>query len=1808
MLSTWLVLVLACGVAWAQYPYFTIDTSQSFNMCYTDADCAKYPVQNASDPAQVLTCNYATGRCETTGGAAAAPAFKTTCPGMTMALSSWRSSGTLGLISAGRANYNDGILTVALTFPATDFEGIVRVYALYCPPPSPVACYTQSAFATQILAGNLTIPYDQQQYVNAPTTVFTFRNLPSLTYDYVNVGAFGVAYFDKSGCTLISPSLVVVRSIYEPGYFGSLTLTAPGASATTIRINSLITTVGAYGRTAYMALPNPPYVPVAPPAQQRCPFIQLFDTSGRVIQSWVSLDTFDANGGAWFPPTVPGNLTLQSAYDYGFLSGYAILQSGITYCTYAAGSVPQAIVQNELGVYEAVWAQAITLDLSADGDTGPAPPPVLVFGTTTGETFNTSRMYTRLNLVQFNTYLIRNGFPDPLGPVYDNYVDLSTAPTINILSNLTQTFSVNSICGSAGYAVISFDYSALNIPNNMGVMPLVLYYINLTSPGLDEIEIDTAPIGGLFVTGYFTVTQPGFYALVLNSNLVDGLGLRPWLRSSFQVGYVAAAATQLTSYYNTGVFGTNTNPYLTYAGYGSYVQTEVYLYLPPYLTIPTPPQPVTTTFSVPTPAPVVNVQLFRFSADAFYEAQITGFGGDHAQIFADASGDPYPILAQYTALLTNTNLTTYRRNTGPFTLPQYPTFAYNGATETVTAVAMVQLTMTLPAQLPGYGNGGAYIPADEEYVCSTPMQMTVIADMVLQARVNVTEPICQDQRASAVAWADGGFCMPVTNPYLEALQNASPYQNPCTYFYAFYNVEDPQDALYLYGGQNAYLFPAPSNIELQLVVTDVMADAANVTFTSNSLVPPNSTTVSFLPPVPTCANGTQMITWEFVVTGVVNIIVPDPNNPTQNITVDAITGWQPLDVLAAALYNPNNPVWDLPSGCALLQNMTQCEVYAMCQDVNATLHPSCTGCTRLPICYPGTNGTTYTTSRDGWWEAYAWVPSPYYDTDTGRFTYCRWALSAFVNVPALPYLVITSLRRITVNGTQCLGSNCAAIDIRVYADPNFPAYAPLVQLTPTPPFGSSVGAASVYPPFTNISHVVALGQTYSFALTLDDVYCPVTSSYTVNGIGPLIQTVRTTRSQCTVPSGTAVFYAVYNNPAYPAGTTASVCMFWKQYRDQFFSFTLPMNNPNPTALPFAPDFFASENTTAFEGVSQGQQTVVVYDHCQNAAYPCPTGTPSCDSDALINQDTLAVNSLLNFMVFEFSVAQYALPGGGLVIDLDAAYYAPCYGDTYNFTFSVYDDIMAPDVGYGCYEWYFYEPFTNNVLARSPSCAAGGQPLLPGPPTIGFKANLFNITVEIPTGNNYGFRQSGNYTLVVVGQATGCTQPYPVWIDMVNPFDIVLSPAGATCAGLKGAISVSISGGTPFLPGELYDQTYFPAYGDGYTADNNVAVQGLYITYWCTPFTGPVNCVRQRLSTQVLAGNYTLIVEDRNQCKSPRVSVTVSSPPPITVRLAGVAVPCSSSTYATYQFVVSDGNGPPYAVEQNMTTVSVGQNITLDFVSALNRTVCFDVTDSKGCRTAQQICEVTLAPQPVSVQLALYASCPYQATGIAVATSNNTNGTLRCSWTSNGTAFSSGGSCTLTNIPANSQIAVTMETLNGCLGYAAGAVGRRPPLVITPIVRTTNGVLGGPCIDVANFSITGGVGGPNYTVYLIGDTTRANLTYNRNYTATITGVCRGVQYIVAATDVDGLCVQTYYSLDPQYTFGGNGTVVQFPIGLPPFTVSSGTDGTVAVRIVYEPAELPPSKSEPSTAVELIPVFIFGAFALVLFLIILAYACR
>jgi hypothetical protein len=1780
-----LLLLLVALVVYAQYPYITYDTSISLNTCYTDADCTIYLLQNASYGNLGLRCNQATSRCEINTGKAVGPAFGITCPNMSLSYRFWDSSGATGLTN--QAYLNDGLIIITLNIAAPVYTGILRVYDVACPPPY-TDCPGWADFAQEISVGNVTTAYQQQQYVNSPTTTFYFRLLPSLTSDYMDYGAFGVAYFDKSGCTFLAPALIYLDSIYSPDYYGNVTLTPPVPPSNVLIFPDAVVDVDVYGRVAYLALP-PYYYEDPGRSDWRCYYGQIFDMTGHPILTMLDIDVLTyANGsvgGLPFPFIFPYNGTLDSTYSYGALSGFVTLQIGIGYCSKPADIRVVSALTNELGVVEAIWAQSIELDLSS---TDPAPPPVLVPGT--NEAFNTSRMYTRLNLVQFNTYLLRNGFPDPFGPASNNSVDLSSTPSINVVTNLThEVISTYSICNSP-YAIIEYDYSGLNLPRNAGPASLILVMVNLSTSNLTEVYVGMAPVSGTINSGYFTVTDAGFYCFQFWTNFVDGLGFRVVLRSCFQVGYLAAAATQVTSFYNAGIYNHNTFQYTSYAGYGSFVQSEVYLYTPPYLIVD---EGIT-----------ARVQLFRFSPDPIEEEQIMNYGATYVDMFQDPLGDPLSLLALYTQIYSDANAVLYRRNQGPFNLVQYPVFAYDGAADVQTVMVVVQLQLFYAALLPRYGQD-YYIPQNNQYICSTPGTFTIIADMTMKARVNVTQPICQGQLAEVYIWADGGFCLTVTNPYLAALGNASPYAVPCVYFYAFYNVEDPNNAIFLYGGENAYIYAAPANTLLRGIATDIMGDIATTTFTATSLVPPNSTTITFLPPVPVCVgivNGTQGIqevTWEFVVTGVVNIVVQNPVGPG-NITVYGIYGWEPVNVLAASLYNPNNPGDDLPQNCPLLQNMTEYEVYVLCYGKNSTIDPVCTGCTNLPVAYEGANGQTFTTAHSGWWEAYVWVPSTFYDPEVGRFVYCRYALSAHIQVPQLPYLLVRDLRRIQVNGMQCSGPNCVAIDIYTYVDPNFPAYQSLLQLTPSPPFGSSQGVTTITPPFTNISHVVALGQTYQLALTLDDVFCPVVTSYQVNAEGPVIVLARTTRSQCQTPSGTAVLYAEYNSDVIPTGTAAQVCIFWEQYTTQFFSFTLPVNQPEPTALPFSPDFFVSENVTVFYGVTQGPQTVVIYDRCQGAVNCNPA--IQCSDGNLILQNPLRINPLLEYQIFQFTVEQFSQPGGGIVISLDNAYYAPCYGNTYNFSFSVFDDLGENNAVYGPYVWYWIEPFTNRILQQSPTCADKGQPILPGPPEVNFKVNVFNITVQIPTGTQYGFRQDGNYTLWVQNCETVCIQTFPVYIQMVNPFDIVLSAGPAKCYGLPGSIATSVSGGTPFLPGQLYDQTYYPAYGDGYLADDNVVVEALYIYYWCTPLN-PVQCTRTRLSTQVLPGNYSLIVQDANNCTSPRVNVTVPSPPPIVVSLTGVAVPCATSTYATYEFLVepNSGNGPPYRVEQDLGNTSVGQNISFVFNSALNQTVCFDVLDRLGCRTTQQICELTPSPEPVSVQLAVYPSCPNQATGRAVATSNNTGGTLTCEWSSNGAVFSS-ASCTQTGLLPGISLSVTMTTLNGCFGQAFGYIGVRPAIVIREIFRSAIGVLGGPCIDYANFSIGGGVGGPNYTVFLIGDTTGANLTYNRNYTALVTRMCRGVQYIIAASDSDGLCVQTYYSLDPDYTFNGNGTVTQFPIGLPPFSFSSGTDGTVALVIVLDAAEEPKEIERPGFWQQRWPLIVFAT-AVVLGIIIM-----
>jgi hypothetical protein len=1689
------------------------------------------------------------------------------------------SFGALTDIATADAYMADGIIAVTLDFGSLlSFEGILRLYR---------SVQSDTQFNNALALYNISLGnIVEDQYVNSPTETYIFRNLFA-TDGYSGAttipGGYRFAYFDISGCIVSSPNELLIPCVQygcaQSNYFST------GLNPSNPAFQPQSPTPIALGDpTGFLIYPSPSvfadttgriYQTWLTPASwwktsagysfnvaERCPFGQVLDMTGRVLTT-VMRDNLlipPPNGGLVFPPS--GLSALASAYAYGALSGLVKVVLGVGYCkpTFTINGTIEIPVIDALGVVEGFMAEPVFLDLS-----DPTGMPTI-------PGFSASRMYTRLNGVQFNTYMHRTGFPDLFGPGYAN-VDLTVEPTITISNNGTSQYNnLYSYCPSTntqGGAVIYYNYTAFE--PNVVFYDLYLVRIDITTPNMTEIPIATHP--AILLPGFFDdITVPGFYCLKLNTNFVDGYGYRTVLRSCFQIGMLAATTTQLRSFYTNAGVGSPFPQPLPYSGYGANVVTEIYLNVPPILLIPNDGsgwEP--------------RVRIMRFSPDAFDQAQLENYGGTEVPVYDNNLGyldvqDQYVLLPASSTSKVNA----YQNQWGSFNRYVYIQILYNGAAEAITVASMVQMEYVIPIYSP---SGADLSPID--YQCDTNAIFHLIAEMRLTNTEVINAPTCPDQTGVVYGNAEGGFCMPVNNPILNGLMNPAPFQSPCTYFYTYSNAQDLNNEIFLYGGQNAYIYPAPTNILLDFTAIDMMGNVAHSFFTVFSRVPPSSTFINILPVQPFCVfnystgiNGTntstpvgnQYVMYQFVIGGITQAIVNFVyNNTNVNITVGPIYGWQPLNMNILGQYNPNSPFFDIPTDCALLQTMTPFEVYELCN--NITGDPICDGCTHLPPAFPGADGTTLITNVEGWWEAFAWVPSTEYNPGTNRSIYCRWALSVFVQIPGPMFLIPTNLRRVDINGNPCMGTvNCFAVDIQIFIDPAFnSSYLSMVQLTAAPAFGNGANATSVIPITAN-SHIVSLNTAYELTLSLDDVFCPVTVTYITNSAGPLIQVARVTHTVCNKPTAVATLYMVYTDPGITTGSTAHVCMFWPD-RDklnptqtpQFYSFVIGVNLVNPTVLPFPPDFPVTVNTSFFDNVGAGLQTIVVYDRCVDVTDP----TCNADCTTLINQNTLQlVNPNLRFQVFQFTVDNLNNLGGGLVISLDNFTSAQCYGDTYMLEFSVYDDIANPDQTYGPYSWQFFEPFTNNLLAQSPACVnnyytglSGGQPLITPPPVVGFKVRLFTVSIPIQTGATFGFRDSGNYTFIVTNCQLGCVQTYVVYIDMVNPFDLILSVVDSDCAYVDGAITTSFTGGTPFLPGELADETYY-IHDDG-----TILRTAQYITYWKTP-SNP-NFVRVRLGSRNPPGNYTVIVVDRNGCNA-TATAWIKSPDPLFVRLNNISAACSSSTQAKLSFLVGGGFGPPYYTLQNLTTVVPGQNITFEFVTAFGQVVCFNVMDAVGCILPQQVCYSIPQPGPLNLSVAVQPSCPNQATGSATVTLLGTNqSSFSCAWSSTSGVPLSLVSCTQDNLAANTDLIVTVTNIIGCTGTTTVFIPQQPPIIINEIYRSVNGTYGQvPCIDTAAFSVYGGATSPNYTVTLIRDTTGANISYNGNHTILMTGVCRTVQYVIAVTDGNGQCVQTFISVDPQFGFGGDGgntSNLVYPLGLPPF--SNSEFGEFGLVIVY-----------------------------------------
>lgn len=1852
MLLLFLALV-ACVCA--QYPFLLQKSDVTLGQCLLDSDCAIFEAQTPGLLAQGLHCEDSTSRCELSDGTVIGPNFDITCAyfNMSMNIPIVYGSARQGGSTFAKNYRNDGIIRVDLNFPdSTQYQGILRLY-LVQPQVFPQV-------TTEVPINNVSSYWNygsntnsfliEQKMVNSPEKTFYFRNLQA-TRTPATMTRYNLAYFDSSGCMLYRENIVLpIFGVSSLSLFG-VALPALSPSPAPVTLASFTSFVDPSRRIAYFRagvgynfLAGLQSEPLTGPF--RCIYGQVIDMNGRVLSSKIDEELSGSygnpNNGLWYPPFDPSSSVPPlglSNESYSKLGGYVRLQLGIGYCynSIINATKHRTILQDALGVFEGFVCQSIRLDLNTNLTTIPLFPMFpygllrydTQFNTTVGlyASFDGALMYRRLNDIMLNTYLWPKTtlFENPFGSAFPLYppVDFTRTPIIRV-SDDPSLFNSNSMCHFDGASTIYYDYSGLRMsdryPNQ--VPSLFLYIVNTSSINLTTTLVDQrAPF---ILPGTFTVYTPGMYCLDVWHDLLDGLLYRLFLRSCFQVGTLAAAATQLDSYFVVSALNPFPTTSLPYAGYGSYVFTNIYLSLPQMLVVPKGMNGKSN--------PLPRVRFLRYSIDPDEEQQIRTYGATNLSVYK-SDFSVLNILSDYIVVYDGSLYTSYFLNVSNYNKLNYYSIAYNGGGQVISETLIVAMEMYTVMNDTDLDN---VTPEITEYNCPTKVDFQYIASPEIQNAIEIGDSVCPGTYVDVRTHSRGGFCMDIVNPFLEtATGNPAPFQEPCTYFQDYYNIDDPTiPPIFLYGTQNAFQYAAPPGVRLKVVAHDIMGVIAETEFKIVSLIADNATTINFKPPAPYCdIDGVQRVVYEFFLTGTVNVVI-------NNVTVDAIYGWEPLNVLAQAAYNPNSPFFDLPSECALLTNgtMTPQQVYLHCHRVNTTIFPECEGCTQLPVVYENTNGTQLYVGPEttiDWWDAYVWVPTIYVSPVTNRTVYCRFASSIYTSVPSPMFLIVTNLRRIQRNGQQCLGLiNCFAIDIDIFMDPVFEPYYPLsgIQLTSIPAFGSLVNASAMEPyPLTNASHIVTLEQEYQFTLDYDNFFCPVTQTFLSSADGQVIPLVRTTHSVCSSPTGSAVIYMNYVDVNLNIGTVVRQCMFWQGYSYQslgpFFNFEIGANVNIPLLLPYSPAFAIPPNETRFYGVSAGLQRFVVYDQCEGT-YPCPPVLPDCVD--FVDQTTLQVTGQRNSLIYEFSVAQFNAPGGGIVIALDNSVYAQCYGDTYYFTFSVYDDKgedtgQTPQEQYGPYYATIIEPITGQVIYETtPQCIydnyaqkwTGGIPLQTSgdPPTleqVGYKVRVFTIETFIRTGEEFGFRQSGNFTFVVRNCASGCIQTFVLDIAMVNPFDIILSAVPAQCSSGKfglGSIIKSFGGGTPFLPGELLNSPF-------YYADYDTTLHyAEYITCWLTPLN-PTNYVCTNLGIKNPSGNYTLKLIDKNNCTAIR-NVTVPGAPPFKVEIAGVDATCSTSDVSTVTFVVTEpGNGPPYYTGQALTNVTFGTNITYQFVNSFGTTLCYTLLDSKFCEYSTQLCTYIPLPEVINVTTNHTDSCANSNTGTASVVSVNGNTSFvgyTCAWqntdSSSIISYNSVNACEQIGIPGGTELIVTVSSIIGCTGTSVVKINQRPPIVIKQLFRTTTGQLDQrPCIDVANLTVSGGVYGPNYTVFLIDDVTGANITYF-NYSIRMTKVCRSIQYIVGVRDGDGKCIQTFISKDPLVGFGDSivNPNITLPMGLPPPSPPKGGAFGLDDTYTNQPATVKVHKVEPART-ELFPVWILVSVMGVCIIIFLSLFC-
>ncbi len=368
------------------------------------------------------------------------------------------------------------------------------------------------------------------------------------------------------------------------------------------------------------------------------------------------------------------------------------------------------------------------------------------------------------------------------------------------------------------------------------------------------------------------------------------------------------------------------------------------------------------------------------------------------------------------------------------------------------------------------------------------------------------------------------------------------------------------------------------------------------------------------------------------------------------------------------------------------------------------------------------------------------------------------------------------------------------------------------------------------------------------------------------------------------------------------------------------------------------------------------------------------------------------------------------------------------------------------------------PIVTSTTFTEPLCNGGTD----GSITITTNSGTNPLQFTYPGGPTLA---SGNFTSVAAGtyditvtDANGCTATTQVTVTEPTPVAVNINITGSTCGYANGSIAAAGNGGSGVMQ--------YNVDGGAFQASGNF--------------------------NSMLAGNYTVIVQDANGCSLSTPVVIPDAPAPTISNIPIVNLICNGGTTGEISVITAGGTG---ALTYTLNGGSSQVNNTFTNLSAGAYTVV--VTDANGCTVSGNV-NLT-EPTLLVVAPAETPSTCSNSNGIITITANGA--TPAYQYSLNGGAFQVSN---VFNGLAAGNYSVTVEDANGCQTTEPITVTDLPSPVVSNVA-----VVDAACYDSDDGSVTVSVNGGTapLTYSMNGGPSQPNGIFNNlvdgNYTVIVT---------------------------------------------------------------------------------------------------------